>query len=246
MDRLTEEEVLVIRRRMAQLDIAARGAFGHTEPLHPDKLASAVFRQFTGVGGVYKYTTIEDIAANLFYGVAMSHSFENGNKRTALMAMLSLLEKNRHYLVDTTEDDLYEMAREVANHRFKLARSTERSVESETAGIAAWLKGRLRKRRMGESTMNFVDLKKTLKSLGCTFDKPDRNYIKIHRGPLSISTGYPRARFTVSIQEMKRIRQTLGLNEVKGFDSAAFYDLEQTVDRFVNEYRDLMRRLADL
>ncbi len=238
--------MLVIRRRMAQLDIAARGAFGHTEPLHPDKLASAVFRQFTGGGGAYKYTTVEEIAANLFYGVAMAHSFENGNKRTALMAMLSVLEKNRFYLVNTSEDELYDMAREVANHSFDLGGTVDRTVESETAGIASWLKPRLRKRRMGEVALNFVDLKRTLKSFGCTFDRPDRNYIKIHRGAASVSTGYPRARFTVSIQEMKRIRQGLGLNEVMGFDSAAFYDLETTVERFVNEYRDLMRRLADL
>ncbi|MEN9545148.1 MAG: hypothetical protein RLZZ598_1981, partial [Pseudomonadota bacterium] len=36
------------------------------------------------------------------------------------------------------------------------------------------------------------------------------------------------------------------LNEAQGIDSAVFYDLEDAVDRFVNEYRDLMRRLADL
>jgi hypothetical protein len=36
------------------------------------------------------------------------------------------------------------------------------------------------------------------------------------------------------------------LDELHGIDSAGFYALEEKVDSFVNMYRNLMKRLADL
>ena len=239
IERLSEDEVLAVRRRMAQLEIATQDAFGQTEPLKDGILASAVFRQYTSGGGIYKYKTIESVAANLFYGVALGHAFENGNKRTALLSMLALLEKNKTYLINTTEDDLYEMARSVAAN-------TNRNADVETAEIAEWLKSRIRPKVLGDTAMPFKDLRDQLEELGCTFDKHDRNFIKIHRGQWMIKTGYPRANFEVQVNEVKRIRKSLRLDEMHGIDSAAFYDLDATVDKFVNEYRDLMRRLADL
>jgi len=239
VERLTEDEVLTVRRRMASLEIATQDAFGRTEPLKEGILGSAVFRQYTSGGGVYKYRTIEAVAANLFYGIALGHAFENGNKRTALLSMLALLEKNRTYLINTTEDDLYEMAKSVAANE-------NRNADVETAEIARWLKDRIRPKQLGDTVMSFKELREQLEALGCTFDKPDANYIKIHRGQWMYKTGYPRGNFEVPVQEIKRIRRALRLDEVNGIDSAAFYDLEVTVDKFVNEYRDLMRRLADL
>ncbi len=244
--RMSEDEVLAVRRRMALLQIATQDAFGQTDPLDMGKLGSAVFRQYTSAGGVYKYRTIEAVGANLFYGVAMGHAFENGNKRTALLAMLSLFEKNRFYLINTTEDDLYELARSVAAHEISLNKEATRSPDTETQAVAAWLKPRLRAKRFGDIALEFKELKEQLEEFGCTFDKPDRNYIKIHRGQWMIRTGYPRPSFQVPVGEVKKIRRALRLDESQGIDSAAFYDLDQTVDKFVNEYRDLMRRLADL
>jgi death-on-curing protein len=114
--RLTVDDVLLIRRLMSKMELATRDAFGQTEPLNINALESAIFRQHTAAGGVYKYTKIEDIGANLFYGIAMNHAFENGNKRTALVSLLIFLDKNKYILVNTTEDELYEFARKVANH----------------------------------------------------------------------------------------------------------------------------------
>ena len=246
IDRLSEDEVLAVRRRMSLLRIATQDAFGQTEPLDKDKFASAVYRQYTSAGGVYKYQEIESVAANLFYGIAMGHAFENGNKRTALLSMLSLFEKNRVYLVETTEDDLYEMARAVAAHEIPIEDGTARTPDSETQAITAWLKCRIRAKKFGDVALPFKDLREQLEQLGCVFDKPDRNYIKIHKNKWMVKTGYPRANFEVSVGEVKRIRRALRLDEAQGIDSGAFYDLAKTVDKFVNEYRDLMRRLADL
>lgn len=246
LQRLTEEEVLVIRRRMATLAIATQDAFGRTEPLHPDKLASAVFRQNTGTGGVYKYNSVAEVGATLFYGVAMGHAFENGNKRTALVSLLVFLDKNKTLLVGAGEDDLYELARSVASHEIPLRASENRTVDAEVRAVADWIRQHTRPRILGDSVIDFKDLCSVLEELGCEFDRPEGNFIKIRRAGYVVKTGRPRANFPLQVGEVKRIRRALNLDEVHGVDSAGFYSLDEKVDRFVNVYRNLMRRLADL
>jgi len=244
--RLSEDDVLFIRRRMARMNIADIGAFGHIEPLDYGKFASAVSRHSTSGGGRYKYTSIPDIAANLFYGIAMGHSFENGNKRTALVSMLVFLDRNKTLLVDTAEDELYEMARRVAAHEIVQSPHDMHDADDECRAIAEWLSPRLRSLKLGDKALEFKELREILEAYGCTFESPNKNFIKIRRGQWVVKTGYPRQKFDVQVNEIKRIRKALRLDEVHGTDSASFYDLEKGVSRFVNQYRNLLRRLADL
>jgi len=244
--RLFEDEVLSVRRRMAELTIAEKGAFGQVEPIDRGKFSSAVHRQFTSGGGVYKYNTVHDVGANLFYGVAMAHSFENGNKRTALVSLLVMLDKNRHLLVNTEEDELYEMARQVAAHEIEVPNNLSRNADSECKAVASWIRARTRNRVLGEQALDFQSLRALLEEQGCEFEKPDRNFIKIKRDKWVVKTGYPKHNFDVAVPELKRIRKALRLDEAHGTDSAAFYDLEDRVESFVNQHRNLLRRLADL
>jgi death-on-curing family protein len=247
IQRLTEDDVLLIRRRMASLNIATQDAFGLTQPLHPAKLSSAVFRQFTSAGGIYKYNTIADVGANLFYGVAMSHAFENGNKRTALVSLLVFLDKNKTLIVDAGEDDLYELSRSVAAHEIPISDGEQRNADTESRAVASWINTHTRSISLGDSAMEFKELRQTLEALGCTFEKPEKNFIKIRHGTHgNVRTGYPRANFDIAVSEIKRIRRSLKLDEVHGVDSTGFYSLEGKVDDFVNTYRNLMKRLADL
>ncbi|MBS3959871.1 MAG: type II toxin-antitoxin system death-on-curing family toxin [Xanthomonadaceae bacterium] len=244
--RMTMDEVLQVRRRMAELSIATQDAFGRTEPLAPDKLASAVFRQETGSAGVFKYSTVHECGATLFYGIAMSHSFENGNKRTALVSLLVFLDQNKVLLVNTSEDDLYELARSVAAHEIEVKAGEARNSDSEVRAVAEWLRARCRPRVLGDRNMEFKELAHLLETLGCTLEDPDANFIKIRRGQYMVKTGYPKKNFEIAVNEVKRIRRQLHLDEVHGVDSAGFYELEAQVDKIVNNYRNLMKRLADL
>ena len=244
--RLTESEVLTIRRRMAQMNISEIGAFGHVDPLDYGKFSSAVSRHTTSGGGKYKYTSIQDVAANLFYGIAMGHAFENGNKRTALVSMLVLLDRNKTLLVETSEDELYEMARKVAAHEIIESRHNRHDSDAECRAVSEWLFPRLRSLRLGEKVLEFGELREILEAYGCEFEPPNKNFVKIKRGQWMVKTGYPRQKFDVPINEIKRIRKALRLDEVHGTDSASFYDFEEGVSRFVNQYRNLLRRLADL
>jgi death-on-curing protein len=249
VDYLTDDELMTIRRRLATGDIAALD-FGATDPLRPNALASAVARQSAGMGSYRKYTTVPQVAATLFYGLALNHPFENGNKRTALVAMLVFLQQNRTLLVETSEDDLYDMATRVAAHDFVLPESEARSSDSEVAGVADWLAGRIRPLVRGDRSMQFHELRAQLEAQGCEFGAPSRNFIKVYRqtpeGRFSAKLGYPRSNFNVGVQDVKRVRSQLKLVEIHGTDSGAFYedDVEAVVDHFVNTYRHVLDRLA--
>lgn len=245
---LTTDEVLTIRRRIAR---QMEGSdFGFLEPLKPDALESAVARQTAGFGGVLKYKRSRDVAATLFYGIAMNHAFENGNKRTALVSLLVVLNRNRMLVVNTSEEDLYDFATSVAAHEIALPANASRSADSEVAAIAAWLAKRTRTLERGDTHVQFSALRKQLEAQGCEFDAPSKNFIKVHRqttdGKRSHRMGYPRADFNVGVKDIKILRQRLALDEPHGVDSGAFYgELEAVVDGFVNEHRRVLDWLAE-
>ena len=57
-----------------------------------DLLASAIGRQNISFCGRMKYTRPLDICATLFFGLVKNHSFNDGNKRTALLILLYQLQ----------------------------------------------------------------------------------------------------------------------------------------------------------
>lgn len=241
---LSLSEVLTIRRRLVKT-VVGDGAWGNVDPVAPDKLDSAVARQQTGYGGVAKYDTVHEVGATLFYGVNMAHAFENGNKRTALVTLLVFLDRNKQVMVDTSQDELYEMTTQVAAHTFPLrAADKQRNADTEVGAIGSWLRARARPLVLGDRHMKFSELKQHLEDQGCSFDPPGGNFIKIRRGQMTISTGYPRHDFEIAVSEIKKIRRALRLDEAHGVDSAAFYDFEGSVDAFVNKYRQVLSRLA--
>lgn len=245
---MSADEVLTIRRRLASGELGTLD-FGRTEPLQPNLMSSAVARQTVGWGAKEKYHSVASIAATLFYGLVLNHAFENGNKRTALVSLLVILERNKKLLIDVTEEDLYDLATRVADHRFNIPIGRERDPDSEVEGIATWLDLHTRSLVRGDRAMLFTELRIQLIEQGCEFDKHDQNYIKIQRetteGRLTVRTGYPRANFTVGVGEVKRIRRSLRLDEQHGVDSGTFYDdLEAVVDHFVNTHRQVLDRLA--
>jgi len=237
---------MTIRRALARGMMAKEDAFGEPEPTRPVLFESAVQRQFTGLGEKYKYDEPCSVAATLCYGLAMNHAFENGNKRTALVSMLVSLDRNGVTLVGATETDLFEMITSLVKHELPVRRGATRNADSEVDGLAAWLATRSRRLTLGDRKLYFSELQEILTSLGCTLDPPNQNFVKIRHGGLSVKTGYPRHEFEIAVNEVKRIRRGLKLDEVAGVDKAAFYDLEAQTTGFVNKYRQLLRRLADV
>jgi death-on-curing protein len=87
----------------------------------------AVTRQKTGFGFLLKYPTAEANAATLCYGVCCNHAFHNGNKRSALVALLCHLDKNdRTFDSSVTQEYLYSLMVKIAAMAIHINRSTYR------------------------------------------------------------------------------------------------------------------------
>ncbi|MEW2051671.1 Fic family protein [Streptomyces sp. NPDC005476] len=244
---LTLDEVLAIRKRLSNSTLGAQDFGGH-RPIDENKLASAVERQNTGMSdtnGVFrqKYERPHEKVATLFYGIAKNHAFENGNKRTALVCSLVSLERSGYDLCNTTEEELYDMATSVVAGTFPIGKNEVRDPDAEVRALASWFRSRIHRQEFGDHSMSFRDLKKVLTAHGCEFDAPDKNFIKIRRGNLAVKTGYPKSNFDIAVSEIKRIRKQLNLHELGS--SRDFYDFDNAVDNFVDEYRYLLQRLAD-
>ncbi|MGQ4338444.1 type II toxin-antitoxin system death-on-curing family toxin [[Kitasatospora] papulosa] len=244
---LTLEEVLAIRKKLTESALGSKD-FGGEQPLDENKLSSAVERQNTGMTdgrGIYraKYERPHEKAATLFYGIAKNHAFENGNKRTALVCALVSLERNGFDLCNTTEEDLYQMATSVVAGTFPIGKAEVRESEAEVRSLSTWIRKRIQRKSFGDHAMSFKDLRRLLIAHGCTFDAHENNFIRIRRGSLTVKTGYPRENFDVAVSEIKKIRRRLRLDKLGS--SREFYDIDNAVDNFVSEYRDLLERLAD-
>lgn len=237
---LTVEDVNVIRKCLYDSE-HGRVDFGVLQPIHPNELASAVFRQHTSFDGRKKYQRPHEIAATLFYGLATNHVYENGNKRTALMAMLVNLDRNERVMCNTTQEEFFEMATSVADHRFPLKRRETRDPDAEVRALGSWIRQRSRTHVKGDRVIEFRKFRKLLEAYGVTFDQPNGNFIKIRLDSHSVLTGYPSEKFDVPISEIKRIRAALGLD---GADNSEFYSLPTVVSDLVYEYREVLHRLA--
>ena len=99
----------------------------------PELIDSAITRPYTGY-----YRSIARKTAALVESVATNHGFADGNKRTALILMHTLLVKSDYELVPLATDQSIEYAAEemvmaIVNHKLKFE------------DLVAWFEARVRK-----------------------------------------------------------------------------------------------------
>lgn len=264
---LSAEEVLLIH------EILVRDFAASNDPISPpglrslDLLHSAVGRQLTSFGGTVKYPEPILNAATLLYGLCNDHPFHNGNKRTALVAMLVHLDRNKLTLFNTAQNELYDLMLRVASHTLfgqpsKRDRRPKRPppADDEVQKIADWLRARADRVRRGERQITYRELRRILERFGFVLVHPKGNSIEIakrvqeRRGlfPRRIvevekhidTIGWPGESRQMAISDIKKVRQICRLCEEDGVDSDAFYDDTAVIDAFVNRYRTVLRRLA--
>jgi death-on-curing family protein len=267
---LTVAEVLQIHEILVS-DFANSG-----DPIFPPGvksqalLESAVARQHVEFGGVAKYTSATELAATATFGLCNNHPFHNGNKRTALVAMLVHLDKNGLTLAGCPQEDLFKMIIALADHRITevapkrvLKDVHKKKADLEVAALNAWIVERAKKPRRGERQITYRELNRRLREFGYSLEDPAggkgnrRDVMRIEtaksvlpwRGERQVmkrigTVGYHDEGSVVFVSEMKNIRELCNLREEDGVDSDAFYGSAAIVDAFVNKYRSVLRRLA--
>jgi len=267
---LSIEDVLQIHGILVE-DFARSG-----DPIYPpgvrsmDLLASAVSRQETGLSGRMKYPDPVSNAATLTFGLCMDHPFHNGNKRTALVAMLVHLDRNRLTLYATRQKDLFDMIISVADHSIgrrkespregRARRRNRRDSDEEVGALSNWINHRSAKVRRGERPITYRELRKILEGFGYSLQNPKGNRIEVVKQETVVtglfrkrqrvefkhigSIGYPGDHQEVPIKVLKYARRICSLTEEDGCDTNAFYESAAVIDTFVNRYRTILRRLA--
>jgi death on curing protein len=265
---LSVEDVCLIHQRLCE-DFAVT-----KDPINPPGvrsqalLESAVARQDTGWAGSLKYPTALTNAASLAFGLCKDHPFHNGNKRTALVAMLAHLDKNRLTICDVKQTALFDLMLDIAQMQLSLRGIDPRSkkaqrrppADEEVEAISEWLARNTRSVTRGERDMTFRQLRAVLRRFNYDFDHPRNNSIDVvrlaecKRGLVKRETviekksigniPYPGESKLVGIKKIKQVRQMCRLTEEGGTDSAAFYDGTDVLDVFINQYRTVLRRLA--
>lgn len=265
---LTIDDVLHIHQRVCEdfTDGEDPVGFGGTRDSGA-LLDSAVHRQHVGFGGTIKYPDAYHNAATLTFGLCCNHPFNNGNKRTALVAMLAHLEANNYSVFGINQRDLYAMIKDVATHslgirvprRRKNRDYSPREADDEVAEIAKWLQPRARKIHRGEQRITYKQLGQILERHGYRLAKPKSNSMGIHKevtvrkGPLLKKTktwkrigsiGYPSGGKIVGMKEIKYARRVCQLDEPNGCDTESFYEGADKIEPFINAYRTVLTRLS--
>lgn len=261
METLDFEDVAAIHRTLTE-DFAST-----PDPISPPGLRgdghllhSAVSRQHAGFDGTLKYPDPIGNAATLCYGICCNHAFHNGNKRTALVALLCHLDKNGLMLhQDLTHDDLYKFMIDIAKHAFAPKKPRHNSVDEEIEVIVRWLRRNTRAIKKGERIVTFRELRQILRPYGIELENPQKNYIdvvkyewtrkgifgpKVRVGTRVAHIPYPREGMDVGRNVLKTIRKECKLTERDGYDSEMFYASVTEVDVFINRYKKTLRRLA--
>jgi death on curing protein len=93
----------------------------NVEPVGPNEyrnralVDSAVTRPFQAVFGHELFPSLHDKAAALFHSLIADHPFENGNKRTAVLALDLFLAANGLFLY-LGDDEMYRLAVDTASY----------------------------------------------------------------------------------------------------------------------------------
>lgn len=260
---LTVEEIEAIHYALAE-DFA-----GSSDPVSPagvrerPLLESATSRPLTSLGGESKYRTVELASAALMHSLVHNHAFYNGNKRTALVAMLTMLDRNG-VVITSTQDEIFKWTVRVAQHKVGSPRFRGDRSDIEVFAMAEWICAHSRLLDKGEKVLAWHYLRRRLAAMGCDVEPTgtrggglwisrtktirDKNFLGVSRQVevrLSIQVAYDGDGRDVSKNDIRSIRRELHLDDEHGIDSAIFYGTDSTPpDQFIGEYRKTLVRLA--
>ena len=210
-------------------------------------LESALFRPQTSLGKADKYPTVSMSAAALLHSIVHDHPFFNGNKRTALVSMLVLLDKN-NWVLTLDQDDLYNFVIALASHNIVDRKSVPENelADAEVLKTSRWIQHNIRKIKRSEYPLKLRELERILKTFDCEISRSSSvgNRLNITLGEKSTQIGYKYEGADVARNTIHKVRYDLGLDERSGVDSDVFYNRGPRIPKFINQYRKVLDRLA--
>lgn len=152
-------------------------------------LESAQGRPFTSIGKIEKYPDFYLKAAALFHSLTKNHAFHNGNKRTALVVLLTMLNRNDKVLKQSVNDDeLYDFVLSVTADTFMLNGQTA-SVDNVVNEVSKWIKSHTESCIAKFSDMATVEFVEKCRLAGCHVKRSTNGKYAISKDMHSVSIG---------------------------------------------------------
>lgn len=152
----------------------------------PNLLGSALGRPQTGMMGKDKYESIEEKAAALLHSMVMNHPFHNGNKRTALVSVLTFLDRNHRRLnLDVTDDEIFETVTHLAQNHFP-ALAHGLNVDQVVEELGRWIRARAVPRKTATSEMTTTEFLSKVEAAGGSYKKSGGSWVVRGRGTESV------------------------------------------------------------
>lgn len=213
-------------------------------PRDENLVHSACMRPFTGIGDVDKYPSDFEKTAALFHSLTQNHAFHNGNKRTALVALLcSLYRHGRVFDYHISDNDVYEMVVAVANGGF-LNSGGRISADEAVAAISNWLSSNTVARNVSPSDMKISDFLDRARSAGCEV-RDYKGGKLIQNGDKSIRIGADTRQISGGVA--RKFTQVLALNlGGSGMTFPEFQNNEDAERDEIYRYMIALRRLAKI
>ncbi len=217
----------------------------------PRLLESAVARQDTSFGGVFKWKRHLDIISSLFFGIIKNHPFYDANKRTALLCCLYQLERISRvpkvrekeledFTVDVAEDQLAKHDRERYFHKHPCD-------IAYVLVISDFLQKSTRKAKDEQRLITYRQLNTLLHKYGFEIRDKGGNHadvVRIADGQKLRGIGFPGMSVEVSRGDLKRIRDATGLTKRYGIDDAVFFEGLENHQALIEKYNVALRSLA--
>jgi len=205
-------------------------------------LSSAVHRPDTAFEGNIKYESLDEKGAALLHSLIKNHPFQNGNKRTALVACLIYYDR-AGATIDASEDELYTFLTDIAEGKISNI-SEKEDTEAFFKEMVSWLKRHkhVYTRTAGETSI--TDFIENCRTMGAkiTTEKKGGSYGISYQGK-SIRLSMETKRIGASA--MKRYLASLGMSQAhSGINFDEFVNGTFATNNIFRKILPVLRKLA--
>lgn len=205
-------------------------------------LESACMRPQTGAGDFEKYPTVFSKAGALFHSLTKNHPFHNGNKRTAVVTLLTVLHRNKRRLSqDITDDRLYNFAVDVTADEFPV-RGVKLPPDEMVEAISEWLRQNTIPLNSSSPGMKASEFIAKCESAGARYKTMSGGSHCLQNNGGSVS--FQQSTKQLDGKVIKGYLRKLGLNEVAGIGFDEFADGTSGERLEIYRYMATLKQLA--
>ena len=205
-----------------------------------------------------------DSCASLLFGLIQNHPFHDCNKRTAILTAFYNLRLMKR-IPSSSHSSFEKLTVNIARHKLKNYKEYAkllRKDKGEIKTIANFLKNNTRAIEYDKPSITYNELNSILSRNGFKIDNPSKGYIDIIevKKP-STFMKYLKSKTTknaklgrmifkgwsreVEPAGLDRVRQITGLTLDQGYDSKSFFRGADSLPSLIQEYSEMLKRLAD-